>query len=111
MMLIALLVLTAFPHERSRERGTSRRTGSSVRRSPTGLFTGDMASLVGQFTINGNNPNSVPKTPFRILFTASWGPECFPLTDSAAWRKYSAISLKWFRDLDFDATSKIPIFH
>jgi hypothetical protein len=78
---------------------------------PQGYSLEDMARLVGQFTINGNNPNSVPKTPFRILFTASWGPECFPLTDSAAWRKYSAISLKWFRDLDFDATSKIPIFH
>jgi hypothetical protein len=41
---------------------------------PQGYSLEDMARLVGPFTINGNKPESVPKTPFSILFTGSGGP-------------------------------------
>ena len=75
IMLIALLVLTVVPSLALADKEEPR--GGQVLppgARPQGYSLEDMARLVGPFTINGNNPNSVPKTPFSILFTASGGP-------------------------------------
>jgi hypothetical protein len=75
IMLIALLVLTFVPSLALADKEEPR--GGQVLppgARPQGYSLEDMARLVGPFTINGNNPNSVPKTPFSILFTASGGP-------------------------------------
>jgi hypothetical protein len=75
IMLIALLVLTVAPSfvlaEKEEPRGGQVLPAGA---RPQGYSLEDMARLVGPFTINGNNPNSVPKTPFLILFTAPGGP-------------------------------------
>jgi hypothetical protein len=75
IMLIALRVLTVVPSLALADKEEPR--GGQVLppgARPHGYSLEDMASLVGPYTINGNNPNSVPKTPFNILFTASGGP-------------------------------------
>jgi hypothetical protein len=75
IMLIALIVLTVGPSLALADKEEPR--GGQVLppgARPQGYSLEDMARLVGPFTINGNKPNSVPKTPFRILFTASGGP-------------------------------------
>ena len=74
-MLIALPVLTVVPSLALAEKVEPR--GGQVLppgARPQGYSLEDMARLVGSFTINGNNPHSVTKTPFNILFTASGGP-------------------------------------